>query len=71
METCTKGYKFRIYPTAEQKYLIDCTLGCARFVYNHFLGLRSTSGRPTTTESITKNRPASSPTSSAGKTELG
>ena len=40
METCTKGYKFRIYPTAEQKHLINCTLGCARFVYNHFLGLR-------------------------------
>ncbi|TCI64119.1 transposase [Exiguobacterium sp. SH3S1] len=32
-----KGYKFRIYPTKEQEVLIAKTLGCARFVFNHFL----------------------------------
>ncbi len=34
-----KGYKFRLYPTPEQKsYLARC-FGCSRFVYNHFLRL--------------------------------
>jgi len=34
-----KGYKFRLYPTSEQKaYLAKC-FGCSRFVYNHFLRL--------------------------------
>ena len=32
-----KAYKFRIYPSAEQKVLIVKTIGCSRFVYNHFL----------------------------------
>ncbi|TCI41979.1 transposase [Exiguobacterium sp. SH3S2] len=32
-----KGYRFRIYPTEEQEVLIAKTLGCARFVFNHFL----------------------------------
>ena len=35
-----KGYKFRIYPTPEQESLIRRTLGCARYVYNHYLGKR-------------------------------
>ncbi|WP_410514345.1 IS200/IS605 family element RNA-guided endonuclease TnpB [Paenibacillus sp. BR2-3] len=34
-----KAYKFRIYPTPEQATLIHKTIGCARFVFNHFLGL--------------------------------
>ena len=38
--TQAKGYKYRIYPTEEQKHRIDCTLGCSRHVYNHFLDLR-------------------------------
>lgn len=34
-----KAYKFRLYPTSEQKaYLARC-FGCNRFVYNHFLRL--------------------------------
>ncbi|MES9681365.1 IS200/IS605 family element RNA-guided endonuclease TnpB [Gottfriedia acidiceleris] len=33
-----KAYKFRIYPSKEQKTLIDKTIGCSRFVFNHFLG---------------------------------
>ena len=32
-----KAYKFRIYPTKEQATLINKTMGCTRFVYNHFL----------------------------------
>ncbi|WP_088013457.1 IS200/IS605 family element RNA-guided endonuclease TnpB [Gottfriedia acidiceleris] len=33
-----KAYKFRIYPTNEQETLIAKTIGCSRFVFNHFLG---------------------------------
>lgn len=34
-----KAYKFRIYPTKEQETLIAKTIGCSRFVFNHFLNL--------------------------------
>lgn len=34
-----KAYKFRVYPTEEQAIQIDKTIGCSRFVYNHFLDL--------------------------------
>ena len=39
MEKC---YRFRLYPTDEQRMLIEKTFGCARKVYNHFLDLRKT-----------------------------
>ena len=32
-----KSYKFRIYPSVEQKLLINKTFGCTRFVYNYYL----------------------------------
>ncbi|CEG28732.1 IS200/IS605 family element RNA-guided endonuclease TnpB [Bacillus sp. B-jedd] len=32
-----KAYKFRIYPTKQQEILIAKTIGCSRFVFNHFL----------------------------------
>ena len=32
-----KAYKFRLYPTDDQKILINKTLGCKRFVYNYYL----------------------------------
>lgn len=32
-----KGFKFRVYPTAEQETLINKTIGCSRFVFNYFL----------------------------------
>lgn len=38
-----KGFKFRIYPNAEQQKIINQTLGCTRFVYNHFLAVRQDS----------------------------
>ncbi|PFN07141.1 IS200/IS605 family element RNA-guided endonuclease TnpB [Bacillus cereus] len=34
-----KAYKFRIYPHKEQEILIAKTIGCSRFVFNHFLAL--------------------------------
>ena len=32
-----KAYKFRLYPNKEQAILINKTIGCSRFIYNHFL----------------------------------
>jgi putative transposase len=32
-----KAFKFRLYPTVEQATLINKTIGCSRFVFNHFL----------------------------------
>lgn len=36
-----KGYKYRIYPTVEQRVLLARTFGCARLVYNRLLDLSS------------------------------
>ncbi|WP_240741093.1 transposase [Deinococcus sp. Arct2-2] len=36
----TKAFVVRLYPNAAQQERINCTLGCARFVYNHFLARR-------------------------------
>ena len=35
-----KAYKYRIYPTNEQKEQIAKTFGCCRFVYNRTLAYR-------------------------------
>ncbi|MBR2682813.1 MAG: helix-turn-helix domain-containing protein, partial [Atopobiaceae bacterium] len=35
-----KGYKFRIYPNAEQVSQIEETFGACRWVWNYFLELR-------------------------------
>ncbi len=37
MTTILKGYQFSLYPNNEQKKLINQTIGCSRFIYNHFL----------------------------------
>ena len=37
MQTILKGYILRLYPTDEQRKLINKTIGCTRFVYNYFL----------------------------------
>jgi putative transposase len=37
-----KAYKFRLYPTEEQKQFFNQCIGNARFVYNHCLSLRKT-----------------------------
>ena len=39
MEKYTMGFKFRIYPNNTQQRFINRTLGCCRFVYNHFLSV--------------------------------
>lgn len=38
-----KGFKARLYPTEEQKAILNKTFGCSRFVYNHFLAERKRS----------------------------
>ena len=35
-----RAYKYRIYPTEEQKVLFAKTFGCCRFVYNWALSLK-------------------------------
>ena len=35
-----KGLDIRLYPSKEQRVLINRTLGCSRFVYNHVLGMK-------------------------------
>ena len=37
-----KAYQFRLYPNQEQTILIAKTIGCSRFVFNHFLDLWNT-----------------------------
>lgn len=37
-----RAYKYRIYPTDEQKTLLAKTFGCCRFVYNWALNLKIT-----------------------------
>ena len=37
MQKIFKGYVLRLYPTDKQKELINKTIGCTRFIYNHFL----------------------------------
>ena len=37
VEKVLKGYIFRLYPTEEQKVLIEKSFGCSRYIYNYFL----------------------------------
>lgn len=37
MKKKKRAYKFRIYPNKEQEIMIAKTIGCSRFVFNHFL----------------------------------
>ena len=39
-EIVNKAYKFRIYPTNEQKVFFAKHFGCTRFIYNYFLATR-------------------------------
>jgi len=38
-----KAYRYRFYPTADQKEQLSKTFGCCRFTYNYFLALRTCS----------------------------
>lgn len=42
-----KAYQFRLYPNQEQEVLIAKTIGCSRFVFNHFLNKWNTAFRTT------------------------
>ncbi|WP_050181327.1 helix-turn-helix domain-containing protein [Domibacillus robiginosus] len=33
-----KAFRFKIHPSDEQKQLINQTIGCCRFVYEHLTG---------------------------------
>lgn len=35
-----KAYKYRIYPTQEQKQQIAMHIGCGRYIYNYALDLK-------------------------------
>ncbi|HMK43205.1 MAG TPA: RNA-guided endonuclease TnpB family protein, partial [Dissulfurispiraceae bacterium] len=35
-----KAFRYRLYPTEDQKRFLEQHFGCCRFVYNHFLALR-------------------------------
>ena len=37
-----KAFKYRIYPTEEQKEFMNKSFGCVRFVYNYYLDMRKT-----------------------------
>ena len=39
-----RAYKFRLYPTDEQRILIHKTFGCSRFVYNYYLNYQKENG---------------------------
>ena len=41
MNTIKKAYKYRFYPNNEQREQLEKTFGCTRFVYNHFLKIRT------------------------------
>ncbi len=56
-----KGYRFRIYPTKEQEVLIAKTIGCSRFVFNHFLSkwdaAHETTGKGLSYDACSKDLP--------------
>lgn len=41
MEIIHRAYKYRFYPTPEQEKQLAQTFGCTRFIYNHFLRVRT------------------------------
>ena len=41
LSSMNKSFKVRIYPTKEQRVLLEKTFGANRFVYNYFLNLKS------------------------------
>ncbi len=47
MAIVNKAFKFRIYPNKAQQELIAKTIGCSRFVFNHFLAYWNNSYKDT------------------------
>ena len=54
----TKGFRYRIYPTESQKQMMEQTFGNVRFVYNHFLNMKSEEWK-TNRQRITYNKTSS------------
>ena len=52
------AYRFRIYPTEEQKILLGKTFGCCRFLYNQMLNDKIREYEKT--KKMLKNTPADS-----------
>ncbi len=50
------AYRFRIYPTEEQKILLGKTFGCCRFLYNQMLNDKIREYKKT--KKLLKNTPA-------------
>ncbi len=50
-----KAYKFRFYPTPQQRTILAKTFGCSRFIYNWALNLRN-SHYETTKKSLSYNK---------------
>lgn len=50
-----KAFKYRIYPNKVQQELIQKTFGCVRYVYNHFLNLKTVTYQDTK-ESLSYNK---------------
>ena len=51
-----KAYKFRLYPTLEQRIIFAKTFGCVRFIYNKMLNDRIEHYK--STKQSLKNTPA-------------
>ena len=49
-----KAYKFRLYPSREQREMINKNFGCSRFVYNHYLSVMKENGVRNKFENINK-----------------
>ncbi len=47
-----RAYKFRLYPTSEQRQSINRFVGCSRFVYNHYLDVMKENGYKNKFENI-------------------
>ncbi|MDQ2694468.1 MAG: transposase [Pseudomonadota bacterium] len=41
MQTVQRTYRYRFYPEPEQETILAQTFGCARYIYNHFLRVRT------------------------------
>ena len=51
-----KGFEVRLYPTKEQRELIDKTIGCYRFIFNQTLAESNKSYEETQHFTRTKDR---------------
>ena len=55
MEKIIRGYVFRLYPTDEQKVLIEKSFGCSRYIFNYFLNKNNLSNTQTFLDEFKKS----------------